>query len=101
MSQFFNSTEWRQKTRKQKSLNGTFVASKVAFSHIGLQLTDAYLKPRARVIDCDIYGADTEVSQEDMAARIEEAVEEFHDVAKIFNLSSNVNKCSPKMDKEV
>ena len=72
--------------------HGTFVASKVAFSHIGLQLTDAYLKPRARVIDCDIYGADTEVSQEDMAARIEEAVEEFHDVAKIFNFSSNVNK---------
>lgn len=72
--------------------HGTFVASKVVFSHIGLQLTDAYLTPRAKVIDCDIYGSDLSVSQEDMANRIEEAVETFHDVAKIYNLSSNVDK---------
>ena len=76
----------------QGSPHGTCVASKVVFSHIGLQLTDPYLKPRAKVIDCDIYGADKDVSQEDMAKRIEEAVEAFHDVAKIYNLSSNVNQ---------
>ena len=72
--------------------HGTEVASKVIFSHIGLQLTDAYLKPRAKVIDCDIYGGQSQVSQEDMSQRIEEAVVEFHDVVKIFNLSSNVPK---------
>lgn len=72
--------------------HGTFVASKVVFSHIGLQLTDPYLVPRAKIIDCDIYGADKDISQEVMADRIEEAVEAFHDVAKIFNLSSNIDK---------
>lgn len=72
--------------------HGTEVASKIIFSHIGLQLTDAYLKPRAKVIDCDIYGKQSEVSQEDMSQRIEEAVAEFYSVVKIFNLSSNVSK---------
>ena len=72
--------------------HGTQVASKVVFGHIGLQLTEPYLKARARVIDCDIYGSASEVSQEQMSQRIEAAVAAFHDVAKIFNLSSNVPK---------
>ena len=72
--------------------HGTLVASKVVFSHIGLQLGDPFLKARAKVIDCDIYGAEDTVSQDDMSRRIEEAVVAFHDVAKIFNLSSNVDK---------
>lgn len=72
--------------------HGTQVASKVIFGHIGLQLTEPYLKARARVIDCDIYGAALTVSQEQMSQRIEAAVAAFHDVAKIFNLSSNVPK---------
>lgn len=70
--------------------HGTEVASKVSFSHIGLQLTSQYLTPRAKIIDCDIYGAATDVAPEDMSARIQEAVEAFHDVAKIYNFSSNL-----------
>ena len=38
------------------SSHGTAVAGKVIFSHIGMQLTNAYLIPRAKVIDCKIYG---------------------------------------------
>lgn len=72
------------------SPHGTEVASKVVFSHIGLQIEDDYLTARAKVIDCDIYGSDKDVSQEDMAERIEEAVVEFHDVSQIFNFSSNI-----------
>ncbi len=72
------------------SPHGTEVASKVVFSHIGLQMLEPYLIARAKVIDCDIYGADKSVSQEVMSARIEEAVKAFYDVAKIFNLSSNI-----------
>ncbi len=73
----------------QGTTHGTEVASKVAFSHIGLQLTDQYLTPRAKIIDCDIYGADGSVAPDEMSQRIEEAVAAFHDVAKIYNLSSN------------
>lgn len=74
----------------QGTPHGTEVASKVVFAHIGLQLDETYLTARAKVIDCDIYGAENSVSQEDMAQRIEEAVVTFHDVAKIYNLSSNI-----------
>ncbi len=74
------------------SAHGTEVASKVIFSHIGLYLTEPYISARAKVIDCDIYGSADSVSQEDMAKRIEEAVDTFHDVAKIYNLSSNIPK---------
>lgn len=69
--------------------HGTEVASKVVFSHIGVQLTDPYLKARARVIDCDIYGDSDNVPTDKMSERIREAVDAFHDVAKIYNLSSN------------
>ena len=69
--------------------HGTSVASKVVFSHIGLQLTNEYLVPRAKVIDCKIYGQGN-VSQDMMIERIREAVENFASLAKIFNLSSNI-----------
>ena len=72
--------------------HGTEVASKVVFSHIGLQLKNPYLKARARVISCDIYGDADELSIDIMAERIQEAVEAFHDVAKIYNLSSNADE---------
>lgn len=72
------------------SSHGTEVASKVIFSHIGLQFMNPYLQARAKVIDCDIYGADKSIPQDIMSARIEEAVGTFSDVAKIFNLSSNI-----------
>lgn len=70
--------------------HGTAVASKVVFSHIGTKLKDQYLVPRAKVIDCDIYGDSADMSQDEMSNRIAEAVEAFHDVAKIYNLSSNM-----------
>ena len=73
----------------QGTPHGTEVASKVVFQHIGMQLTDQYLTPRAKIIDCDIYGANKNVAPDEMSQRIEEAVVAFHDVAQIFNLSSN------------
>jgi len=74
----------------RSSGHGTGVASKVVFSHIGLQLTNSHLTPRAKIIACDIYGGDGEVSSDEMAQRIEEAVTEFADVCNLFNLSTNV-----------
>lgn len=69
--------------------HGTSVASKVVFSHIGLQLTNEHLVPRAKVIDCKIYGQ-ANVAQDVMIERIREAVENFASLTKIFNLSSNI-----------
>lgn len=69
--------------------HGTSVASKVVFSHIGLQLTNEHLVPRAKVIDCKIYGQ-ANVSQDMMIERIREAVDNFASLTKIFNLSSNI-----------
>ena len=76
----------------QGNPHGTEVASKVIFSHIGLQKDEEYFTPRAKVIDCDIYGNGERIPQDIMGKRIEEAVIEFHDVAKIFNLSSNIKR---------
>lgn len=82
---------WKAKDVSGKgSPHGTEVASKVVFSHIGLQLNDPYMVPRARVIDCDIYGDAKSIATDEMSDRIAQAVDAFHDVAKIYNLSSNV-----------
>lgn len=72
------------------SPHGTEVASKVVFSHIGLQLIDKYVRPRARVVDCDIYGDAKTIATDEMSDRIAQAVAAFHDIVKIYNLSSNV-----------
>ncbi len=74
-----------------RNYHGTSVASKVIFSHIGLQLTNEYLVPRAKVIDCKIYSQDNN-SQDAMIERIREAVENFAPLTKIFNLSSNIDR---------
>lgn len=74
-----------------RNYHGTSVASKVVFSHIGLQLTNEYLVPRAKVIDCKIYSHGNN-SQDAMIERIREAVENFASLTKIFNLSSNVDR---------
>lgn len=71
--------------------HGTSVASKVVFSHIGLQLTNEHLVPRAKVIDCKIYDQ-TNNAQDVMIERIREAVENFSSLTKIFNLSSNIKR---------
>ena len=66
--------------------HGTPVASRAAFGYVGLHMGDAFLTPRARVIDAQI--ADSRSIPEDvMLRRVREAVEAFHDVAKIFNFS--------------
>ncbi len=66
------------------------VASKVVSSHIGMQLLQDSLTPRARVIDCMVMG-DEPVPQDVMIERIQEAVANFEDIAQIYNLSANVN----------
>lgn len=74
--------------------HGTSVASKVAFSDTGIQITAGTLTPRARIIDCNVCGEDPEskipdaVSNPTMIKRISEAVEKYKDVTKIFNFSS-------------
>ncbi|MEL7659141.1 MAG: S8 family serine peptidase, partial [Bacillota bacterium] len=74
-----------------KHYHGTGVASKVVFSHIGLQLTNEYLVPRAKVIDCKIYDQSNN-AQDAMIERIRDAVENFASITKIFNLSSNIKR---------
>jgi hypothetical protein len=71
--------------------HGTSVASKVVFSHIGWQLTNEHLVPRAKVIDCKIYDQANN-AQDVMIERIREAVENFSSLTKIFNLSSNIKR---------
>lgn len=70
------------------SSHGTPVSSKVIFAHFGNQLLQDTLIPRARVIDCNIM-EDAPIAENVMIARIEEAVNNFKDIAKIYNLSAN------------
>ncbi len=69
--------------------HGTGVASKVVFSNVANQLSQEYVIPRARIVDCCIL--DGAVAEDDMIHRIQEAVENFKDIVKIFNLSANSN----------
>ena len=78
--------------------HGTNVASKVAFENLGEQLSSGVLTPRARIIDCNIRGLDPVSNKPDrpdlicnstMIARIKEAVLQYKDITKIFNLSSS------------
>lgn len=67
--------------------HGTQVAGKVAFPNIGEQLAHGIMTPRARIIDCNI--RDAEIIYDDvMIKRVREAVENFHDVAQVYNFSS-------------
>ncbi|MCD8291394.1 MAG: S8 family peptidase [Prevotella sp.] len=70
--------------------HGTAVASKVAFADLGAQLEEGLLIPRARIIDARI-ADDHEMSPNVFLSRIQEAVANFAQVAKIFNLSYNAN----------
>lgn len=78
--------------------HGTNVAGKVAFENLGEQLASGVLKPRARIIDCNIRGFDPDSKKPDrpdlicnrtMIARIKEAVLRYKDITKIFNFSSS------------
>lgn len=67
--------------------HGTQVASKAAFRNVGEQLATGTMLPCARIIDCNIRDK-KRISEDTMILRIKEAVETFHDVAKVYNFSS-------------
>jgi len=69
--------------------HGSKVASRIAFNYLGGQLLAGKLTPRARIIDCNIL--DGSVPENVLIKRIQAAVNEFADIAKIFNLSANTN----------
>ncbi len=74
--------------------HGTNVASKIAFAQLGAQMGMGTMVPRARIIDCNIRGADPNsddpnlISNQTMIKRIREAVLRYKDITKIFNFSS-------------
>lgn len=81
-------THWRATSCSQgDASHGTGVSSKVVFANVANQLSQEYVVPRARVIDCCIM--DGEVAEDDLIHRIQEAVENFKDIVKIYNLSAN------------
>ena len=70
--------------------HGTRVASRVLFSQLGNQLADSQrITPRARVIDCNIL--DGPVPENIMIQRIQKAVDCYHEISKIYNLSANAS----------
>ena len=69
--------------------HGTKVASRVAFKYINQQLPAVTITPRARIIDCNILDGSVPVNI--FIQRIQAAVNEFSDIAKIYNLSANAN----------
>ena len=70
--------------------HGTRVASRVLFSQLGNQLADSQrITPRARVIDCNIL--DGPVPENIMIQRIQQAVDCYHEISKIYNLSANAS----------
>lgn len=73
------------------SKHGTEVASKILFADLGFKCkTKAVLNPRAAVIDIPIFDNDTKRNSDiDMIERIKLAVEKYHSISKIFNLSLN------------
>jgi hypothetical protein len=70
--------------------HGTKVASRVSFKYISDYIAQNKVVPRARIIDCNII--DNEVSIDTFLKRIQEAVLNFNDISKIFNLSANTKK---------
>ncbi len=67
--------------------HGTCVAGNAAFRYIAQNIQNNVITPRARIIDCNIL--DGGVSTQNLVQRIQEAVIEFADITKIFNLSAN------------
>ena len=68
--------------------HGTQVAGKVAFANIAEQLSSGTMIPRTRIIDCNVRDA-AMIYDDVMIKRVREAVETFHDIAKIYNFSSS------------
>lgn len=69
--------------------HGTKVASRVAFKYICDQLPTTKVTPRTRIIDCNILDGSVPVNI--FVKRIQNAVETFADISKVYNLSANSN----------
>lgn len=69
--------------------HGTKVASKVIFRHFKEKNEDSTFIPRARVVDCRIL--DGAVPENTLIRRIQEAVNTYSDISKIYNLSANTS----------
>lgn len=67
--------------------HGTSTAANAAFRYITQNIKDNIITPRARIIDCNIL--DGRVSTQSFIKRIQDSVNTFSDIAKIFNLSAN------------
>jgi hypothetical protein len=69
--------------------HGTQVAGNAVFRYIGQNIHNGVITPRVRIIDCNIL--DGNVSIRNFIKRIQDAVEAFGGIIKIFNLSVNSN----------
>jgi len=78
---------WNTTTAGGDCSHGTRVASKVVFSNLYEQLASGILTPRARVVDCNILS--DSVPENVLIQRIQNAVTEYADIVKIYNLSAN------------
>lgn len=67
--------------------HGTKVAGNIAFRYLSQQQSAQYLTPRARIIDCNILDGCVPVNI--FIRRIQDAVDSFSDIAKVYNLSAN------------
>jgi hypothetical protein len=72
--------------------HGTKVASKAIFANVGHQIPQCILTPRVKIIDCNIMDHSL-TSEGALIGRIQQAVANFQDITKIFNLS--VNSANP------
>lgn len=79
---------WTDGTSKGgTSEHGTKVASKVAFRYFDNQFPNNKLIPRTRIIDCNVLDGSVPVNV--LIGRVQNAVEAFSDVSKVYNLSAN------------
>lgn len=69
--------------------HGTKVAGRVAFRYICNQLPGTKVLPRTRIIDCNIMDGNVPVNV--FINRIQNAVNTFCNISKIFNLSANAS----------
>lgn len=72
--------------------HGTAVASRVIFGeNIDVQLKTGILVPKARVIDACIFDT-KDLTEDNLIEKIKYIVEQYHEKAKIFNMSVNNRK---------
>lgn len=67
--------------------HGTKVASNIVFRYVAQQQNEQFLTPRAKIIDCNIL--DGSVPANIFIGRIQNAVDNFCGITKVYNLSAN------------